>query len=116
MNVKKTFWRPLGGVAMVLGGIALCYAALTAIHDRNEPLIGVFVSLVAIPALSPAIFGYFMWQGKNWAAWALRISIAGILLCGTFLDLMIGLDVFSLPQLAIPLILCSIIWLVISFF
>lgn len=116
MNVGKTFWWPLGCIAVILGCAALVYAVVSGIHDRDEPLIGVFIAMVAIPATLPAFFGYFMMQGKAWAAWTLRLSIVGMLLCGAVLDFAMGLDVFSLPQLAIPLIIGSIIWLILSLF
>ncbi len=115
MRTNKKYWRPLGAIAILLGCLALIYAIMVLIHDHSEPLIGVFLALVAIPAILPAVFGYFMWQGKVWAAWGLRISISGMLLCGAFLDLILGLDVLSFPQLAIPLIVGSVVWLVLSF-
>ncbi|MBZ0269204.1 hypothetical protein K8I85_13705 [bacterium] len=113
MREKKTLWRPLGAVAMLAGGVAIAYAIGTGIRYRGEPFSGAFTALVMIPAILPAALGYFMMRGKVWAAWTLRISIGGMLLGGVVLD-RAGLDVFSLPQLAVPLILGSIAWLVLS--
>lgn len=99
---------------MVVGCAVLAYAVIAGVSDHDEPLIGVFIALIVIPAILLTTLGYFMRQGKLWAALLLRVSIGGILLGGAVLDLAMGLDVFSLPQLAIPVILGSIAWLVLS--
>ncbi|GJM44402.1 MAG: hypothetical protein DHS20C21_12440 [Gemmatimonadota bacterium] len=115
MSARKRFWRPLGAIAVLVGCGVLVYAVQTGIRDRNEPLIGVFVALVAIPAIVPAVLGFQMMRGTAWAAWALRISIGGSVVGGALLDFGMGLDVFSLPQLAVPLILGAMAWLAFSF-
>lgn len=112
---KKKFWKPLGSIAMMIGIARLVYAAFAGFHDRHEPLIGVFLALVAIPAAAPAVLGYFMWQGQAWATWTLRAALAAMLAIGGLLDLYVGLDVFSFPALAIPLIGGTIAWLGLSF-
>ena len=100
---------------MTLGFLLLIYTTFTIIQNRDEPLIEILILLFGLPALLLASFGYFMRQEKVWAVWLLRIVVAGIVLGGTVLHLFMGLDVFSKPQLAFPLIIGSVIWLVLSF-
>ncbi len=100
---------------MVVGLAVLAYTIFVGISGRKDPLIFVFVILVGGPAIIPATFGYFMFKGREWAAWGLRISILATLIIGGYLDVFGNLDVFSFPMLSIPLILGCIIWLVGSF-
>ena len=100
---------------MVLGALILIYATLAVIRDRDEALIGLLIGFVALPALLVSLLGYFMRQGKAWATWSIRVVLIAIVTGGILLDLVMGLDVFHKPLIAIPLIAGSFLWLLLSF-
>ena len=100
---------------MVLGFLGLAYATVVGVLDRDEPLIGVLVGLVSIPAVAPAVFGYHMMRGRAWAAWWLRVWFLAALVVGIAMDVVGGLDVLSFPLLAVPLVSILVLWIVLSF-
>jgi len=111
----KKYWKQLGLFVMVIGILSLLYALIVLLTSPNEPLIGIFLFLVIVPALIPALLGYFMYKGYNWSAWIIRISIFLTLFIGFLLDFIVGLDVFSFAPFSVSFVLISIIWLILSF-
>ena len=104
----KQYWKPLGLSVMSIGIIVLLYALFILITSSQEPLLGVFLFLVAVPAILPAVFGFFMYKGHVWAAIVIRISIFITLFLSLCLDLFLGLDVLSYLPSSIPFIFSTI--------
>jgi hypothetical protein len=117
MNKKpgRKYWKLLGITAMFVGFSVIAYVIAVLIKEYDEPLIGVFVLMVGVPAIAPSILGYYMYKGSVTATWALRISIVLILFSGIVLDTVIGLDVLSFAPIAVSLISFCVIWLIVSF-
>lgn len=115
INSEKRFWKPLGVIIMAVGLIALVFAIIGYVKNReDDPLYVLVALLIGIPAFIPATCGYFMAKGHIWAARALRISIMCSLLAGVFLQ-GIGLGVFSYLPVSVPLISLGILWVILSF-
>jgi len=100
---------------MIIGLLVLAYALVVYFIENDKPMVGMFVMIVGGPALMPAILGYKMSKGSVPAAWTLRAVLIAVLIGGTFLDLVIGLDVFSFAPVAVSLITVCVVWLVLSF-
>ena len=83
---RETLWQILS-IGMIVPGTAAFLYALAAVTLSNDPLAVIFIPLVLMPSLPPAILGWFMWKGKEWALVILRIVIVGILLGGIFLNI-----------------------------
>ena len=67
-----------------------------------------------IPALVPLFASWFMWRGRLWAVWLLRIYLGLILVAGAVLQ-SFGLSVFSFTPFAVPFISFCVLWVAASF-
>jgi hypothetical protein len=111
----QRFWKQLGIAAMIVGLSILAYVIVVIIKEHNDPLIGVFILIVGIPAIAPSFLGYYMFKGSTKATWSLRVILILILSAGIILDTVIGLDVLSFTPVAIFLISFCVVWLILSF-
>ncbi len=110
----KTSWRILSALIIVVAGAAFLYG-LFGILTSNDPLIKIFIPLLIIPSALPIVLAILTWRGHGWAMMGLRLTIIIILAGGIFLDVVMGLDVFSFAPFSIPFITFSVVWLAFSF-
>jgi hypothetical protein len=112
-SVKRS-WRILSAAIITISGIGLLYG-LAAVLTGKDSLAVIFIPLVIIPSAIPLILGIFMWRGHRWALIGLRATLILILAGGAFLDLAVGLNVFSFALFAVPFIAFCVVWLILSF-
>ncbi len=110
----KTSWRILSAIIIVVASAAFIYG-LVGVLSSNDPLITILIPLLLIPSAFPIVLGILTWRGHRWAMISLRLTILIILTGGTFLDVIIGLDVFSFAPFSIPFITFCVLWLAFSF-
>ena len=110
----KTSWRILSAIIIVAASTAFIYG-LFGVLTSKDPLITIFIPLLLIPSGFFITLGILMWRGHRWAMISLRLAIVVILAVGIFLDLIVGLDVFSFAPFSIPFITFCVLWLFFSF-
>ncbi|TVQ72082.1 MAG: hypothetical protein EA363_05005 [Balneolaceae bacterium] len=112
---NRTSWKILSALMGVVSLGVLSWAASALIFDPDHSNLNILIIwLMVIPALVPLFTSWFMWKGRTWAVWLLRIYLMLILASGTALQ-SFGLGVFSFAPFAIPFISFCVIWLAVSF-
>lgn len=108
-------WKILSAIMGFVSLGVLIWAAIALIFDPDHSNLNVLIIwMMVIPALVPLVASWFMWKGRAWAVWLLRIYLGLILVAGVVLQ-SFGLGVFSFALFAIPFISFCVLWVVTSF-
>lgn len=106
--------RALALIAIVAGtGFAL-YGGAGYVSSRGEAFAGLLLVLVAAPAVPPVVLGALMLLGRRSAAVALRWYLLALLVVAVWLDLGVGLRVFSPPSFGVVLVGSCVAWVTLS--
>ena len=115
MMETRGSWKILSAIMGAFSLGALVWALSAMIFDPDHSNLNILIVwMMVVPALVPLFASWFMWQGKLWAVWLLRIYVISILALGAVLQ-SFGLGVFSFAPFAVPFISFCIIWVAASF-
>lgn len=107
--------KALAIAAIAAGAVAFAYGFAAWLTSLDDPLSGLLLLVVALPALLPLVLGAFLLLGRRWALHGLRATIVLVLLGGAWLTWGFGLGVFSFAPFAVPFVGALLAWLVLSF-
>jgi hypothetical protein len=100
---------------MVVVGVAVTFLGLAGFFDSRDPLAGLLLVLVVVPALPPVVLGALMFAGRRWAGSALRTYLLVLLGAGAWLHWGFGLNVFSPPSFGLTLAGAAVAWWTLSY-
>jgi len=105
----------LAATAIGVGALAFTYGFAGWLATRHEPLAGLLLLGIAMPALPPLLLGVMLLRGHRWALHALRAVIVLLLLGGAWLTWGFGLTVFSCAPFDVAFVGACLLWLALSF-
>jgi len=108
-------WKILSGIMGLVSLAVLTWAVMALIFDPDHSNLNIPIFwLMVMAAVVPLFASWFMWKGRIWAVWLLRVYLALILASGAALQ-SFGLGVFSFAPFAIPFISFCMLWVAASF-
>ena len=115
MTKTRTSWKTLSAImGLVSLGVLMWGGSALIFQPDHSNLNILIVWLMVIPAVVPLFASWFMWKGRIWAVWLLRVYLVLILSAGAALQLL-SFGVFSFAPFAIPFISFCVIWVAASF-
>lgn len=115
MTKNPMSWKILSAIMGLVSLGVLTWGVSALIFQPDHSNLNILIVwLMVMPAVVPLAASWFMWKGRVWAVWLLRVYLALILTAGTVLQ-SLGFGVFSFAPFAIPFISFCVIWVAASF-
>ena len=115
MTRNPTSWKILSAIMGLVSLGVLTWGVSALIFQPDHSNLNVLIVwLMVMPAVVPLFASWFMWKGRIWAVWLLRVYLVLILAAGAALQ-SLSFGVFSFAPFAIPFISFCVIWIAASF-